>query len=204
MLGAILGGLAGGILPALGAQQTNASNESIANNANVFNADQARQNREFQAAQVSAQQAFQERMANTAHQREMEDMKAAGINPMLSAKGVGANSPSGASASGAQATANTARMENPYAGFAGVASTAMDITSMAAQLKKQAAETDFIRTQNEVAKKNIPKAEITNEAYNWVKKKVQELNQFNSQRNNPEKHIKGYNKDTKMFEFGKP
>lgn len=54
---------------------------------NKANAKQAGLNRDFQAE-----------MSNTAHQREVEDLKKAGLNPILSAGGGGSSTPSGSQA----------------------------------------------------------------------------------------------------------
>lgn len=52
----------------------------------------------FGNSQARRQMDFQERMSSTAHQREMEDMRRAGLNPLLSARHGGAAAPSGAAA----------------------------------------------------------------------------------------------------------
>lgn len=78
----------------------------ISDSNNAFNLDQVNMVNAFNAAEAQKNRDWQERMSNSAHQREVKDLVSAGLNPVLSAGGQGAVTGSGAVASGQKAVAD--------------------------------------------------------------------------------------------------
>lgn len=104
---------------------------------------------------VKDQMSFQARMSNTAHQRQMEDMRQAGLNPILSARSGGASTPSGASSSIQDELGST--VSSALDAKRSIA----ELQNIRAQNAKIQADTDLTRTMKNVALEDIAVKNVT-------------------------------------------
>nr|UXQ87972.1 MAG: DNA pilot protein [Microvirus sp.] len=117
------------------------------------------------AKQASKNRSFQERMSSTSHQREVADLKLAGLNPILAAKG-GASTPGGS-------TANIKDSITPALNSAlSTRRLKQELLNLEASRLKTNQEADesqtregYINTQNRLLKLQLPEAIINSEFF---------------------------------------
>jgi len=121
-----------------------------AQKARTFSAEQAQIGRTFSAGQADINRAWQEQMSNSAVTRRMEDMKKAGINPILAGK-FDASTPAGnigvaGQPATAKANAHGATMGPALIDSMAVMNSLMDIRNKKKMGDKIQAETSGIRS----------------------------------------------------------
>lgn len=104
------------------------------------------------------QMKFQERMSNTAHQREVADLKAAGLNPLLTAGGSGSSAPVGAST----------RMENENESLANNIARSPEILMALERNKAQVGQSEAQKALIEAQEKSVQlQNELTRKQIKW-------------------------------------
>lgn len=134
----------------------------------VYNRIQQDAAMSYNSAEAAANRAWQERMSNTSYQRAMDDMKKAGLNPILAYQQGGASTPGGA-----QGTIGQSSMSAPSVG-----------TQSASMPTISGTVANYSKTKAESWNWTDSKGEMHSSGYNSYQTDFPDLTQWFNQNNN--------------------
>lgn len=134
----------------------------------VYNRIQQDAAMDYNSAEAAANRAWQERMSNTSYQRAMEDMKKAGLNPILAYAQGGASTPGGAQGSIGQSSMNAPSVGTQSASMPTISGTVAN----------------YSKTKAESWNWTDSKGEMHSSGYNSYQTDFPDLTQWFNQNNN--------------------
>lgn len=151
-----LGNLAGGLGSVVGGFLGMKGDQASAEATLIAN----RENNAFQASQADINRQWNLDISNTAHQREVADMKAAGINPMVSGMG-GSGAGGGSSPMPSTSPAPDMTGAAGLRGAASIANSAKDIISWVTDMKQKDASIGATNAAADASKASASSAKAT-------------------------------------------